>query len=51
MDDERLAAILISLDQVATREAFISAGWSGSWSDPLIQRFLAKHAPKDPKEI
>jgi len=50
MDDARLAAIIIVLDQVADREAFAAAGWSGGWSDRTITQFIAENGPKDPKE-
>ena len=47
MDDHRLAGIILALDEVASREAFLVAGWdSHFWSDQRIQRFLDLHAPK-----
>jgi hypothetical protein len=50
MDDQRLAAIITALDQVAAREAFVAAGWMASgWSNPSVRRFLLEHAPKEPR--
>jgi hypothetical protein len=44
MDDSRLADIIVALDELAGREAFLVAGWdSNSWSDLRIRRFLDKH--------
>lgn len=45
MDDTRLADIIVALDDLAGREAFLVAGWdSHLWSDQRIERFLHQHA-------
>lgn len=47
MDANRLADIIVALDAIAGREAFLVAGWdSNSWDDQRIRRFLDHHATR-----
>lgn len=49
--DEKLAGIILDLDDLAGREFFSYAGWDrGMWSDQQVVGFLEKNRPENQKE-